>query len=1202
MAVKRQLRIEALEERLALSAQPIISEFMASNDTVLFDGNGIASDWIELYNNGDQPVDLAGYSLSDDASDLEKWTFPSVTLDPNTFLVVFASGNGVPDLAGNLHTNFALGASGEYLALASPTGTILSQFGSNIEDYPPQITDVSYGLAFSSVSADVVGPMSGMRYVIPTSDVVDAVWTDPEYNDASWTMGTASVGYETSGTDYVRLIQTTVAAGTKSVYMRIPFVVGSPLTTLSAFQMKYDDGFIAYLNGTLIASANAPETAAYNSVATTKHPDSEAVQYVDFDISAFSDLLTVGENNLAIHLLNTGSVLEPGSDSSDLLAVPRLTLSTGSLIEPFTEGFTLSPTAGVANTNLQANPVQFSRTGGTFSTPFQLSLSTDDPAETIRYTTDGSLPDEASLLYTGPITISASIRIRTQAFGPVGQIGSIASEAYTLTNSTISSFTSDLPIVVLENFGEGTPGDEFEDAWLSLYEVDSNIGRSSLANTTDFTTIIGQHVRGSSTGDNPKTNLRVELRDDFGNDQSASLLGMPSESDWVLYAPYKFDRAMLRNSVFYELSRQTGNYAPRTRFVEVYANFNDGILDSGDYMGVYVLMENIKRDSNRVDIAKLSPTQNSEPELSGGYILKFDRSDGTPGSNWWTDRDVPTLQDSTLVHVEPESTELTVAQQDYIRGYVQDFEDALYGPDSTDPNIGYEAYLDIDPTIDHHIIRAFSKDPDGLRLSTYLVKDRGGKLRFGPLWDFDRAAGPDDDTRAADPTGWFLPDVNLFESDWWGPLFDDPDFTQRWVDRWQELRRGVLSDANIHAVVDGQASEIAETQERNFARWPEVAPDGGPFAQPGLTGWVAEVSQLAGWLIERVHWIDEQMIAAPGLSPASGNVPVNTLVTLTSNDPGADVYYTLDGSDPRAGGGEISSSAILYTGPFSITESVQVTARANGTPPAQSNSSHPADESPGKVLDGNTTSKYLNYGEQNSGLIIKPVSGASIVRSFRLTTADDHSERDPASYEIYGTNDSISSGNNSTGLAENWTLISSGSLSLPEARETDGPLVSFANSTSYSAYKIVLPTVKDSSEANSMQFADISLYQTSNGTEAAIQSSNDLAIAIHVVLPEDMVATSKWSEQVVGVYSVETPANASNLRITELQYHPADPTSAELAIVPGANGSDFEFAELRNIGGIPISLNGVMFTAGITYDFSSGSITSLNSVRSAAVY
>ncbi len=119
----RRFVFETLESRELLAADPIITEFMASNGTTLEDGDGATPDWIEIYNNGDQAVDLAGYRLTDNATDTNKWVFPNVVLGSGEFLTVFASGENTPDSAGNLHTNFSLSAGGEYLALVAPGGS-----------------------------------------------------------------------------------------------------------------------------------------------------------------------------------------------------------------------------------------------------------------------------------------------------------------------------------------------------------------------------------------------------------------------------------------------------------------------------------------------------------------------------------------------------------------------------------------------------------------------------------------------------------------------------------------------------------------------------------------------------------------------------------------------------------------------------------------------------------------------------------------------------------------------------------------------------------------------------------------------------------------------------------------------------------------------------------------------------------------------
>lgn len=136
-----------------LHAVPRISEFMADNNTGLRDEDGEFRDWVEIENTGESPVALAGYSLTDDATRPRKWVFPAVTLEPNSRLVVFASGKNRTTPGANLHTNFQLDSDGEYLALFAPDGTTrLSEFA---PAFPPQFPDQSYGLGRAGSSGTV---------------------------------------------------------------------------------------------------------------------------------------------------------------------------------------------------------------------------------------------------------------------------------------------------------------------------------------------------------------------------------------------------------------------------------------------------------------------------------------------------------------------------------------------------------------------------------------------------------------------------------------------------------------------------------------------------------------------------------------------------------------------------------------------------------------------------------------------------------------------------------------------------------------------------------------------------------------------------------------------------------------------------------------------------------------------------------------
>jgi hypothetical protein len=163
-----------------------------------------------------------------------------------------------------------------------------------------------------------------------------------------------------------------------------------------------------------------------------------------------------------------------------------------------------------------------------------------------------------------------------------------------------------------------------------------------------------------------------------------------------------------------------------------------------------------------------------------------------------------------------------------------------------------------------------------------------------------------------------------------------------------------------------------------------------------------------------------------------------------------------------------------------------------------SHSSTPAGgaEDPVKALDGNITTKYLNFGQNNSGLIVTPAAGFKQLQSFRISTANDGVERDPLSYEIYGTNDPITSTNNSTGSAEDWTLLGHGGLSLPAGRGAVGPLVTVSNPFLFQSYRVIFPTVKNSGTANSMQIADIAFYDTLDASTPNFLSASDAVLGI----------------------------------------------------------------------------------------------------------
>jgi len=324
----------------------VISEFVASNSRGLRDQTGQYPDWIEIQNMSSQTVNLDGWCLTDNLDNPTKWKFPAVELTPGGFLLVFASGKNERDPAEELHTNFALSAGGESVALVGPDETIVHAY----PDYPPQFADISYGMSSPEANLQtqtiLVAEGADARAMIPTNGSLGSAWTLVGFDDASWLRGTTGVGFDYPG--FVGLDVTAMRGVNTSVYIRIPFNVeaDAPVTRLT-LRMKYEDGFVAYLNGHEVARANAPAGTepAWNASATANRPDSEAVEFADFDISAQAHRLVAGDNILALHVLNIDLI------SSDLLALPELVavrVHAVDLSDVF-EGYLLQPTPGAPN-------------------------------------------------------------------------------------------------------------------------------------------------------------------------------------------------------------------------------------------------------------------------------------------------------------------------------------------------------------------------------------------------------------------------------------------------------------------------------------------------------------------------------------------------------------------------------------------------------------------------------------------------------------------------------------------------------------------------------------------------------------------------------------------------------------------------------------------------------------------------------------
>jgi hypothetical protein len=415
--------------------------------------------------------------------------------------------------------------------------------------------------------------------------------------------------------------------------------------------------------------------------------------------------------------------------------------------------------------------------------------------------------------------------------------------------------TSSLPILIIDTHNQNIVDTPRIVADMKI--IDNGLGKMNAVtdSANGFSGKIAIEQRGSMSAGFPKKNYRLETQDENGENLNVHLLGMPQENDWILYGGYN-DETLIRNVFAYQLSNKIGRYAVRTRFCEL-------MLDD-DYRGIYVLMEKIKRDKNRVDIKATNTDDAAGDSLTGGYIIKIDKDSGESNGGWTSTGRVKYQYDY------PKPADIIPEQKAYIQQYFANFEAAMSADWSVDAS--YLNFIDLDSFIDHFILNEFFKNVDAYRISGFLYKDadsHGGKLCAGPIWDFDltmlKAYFPQD---VGLYEGWQLdyrqthPTDGLQVPFWWEKLGHSPYFTQRAQQRWQELRQTVLQPDSLYAEIDGLAAQIAEAIPRNFEKWPGVLING--VTHDG------SLADMKPWIENRLNWIDANIgLLASGVETMS---------------------------------------------------------------------------------------------------------------------------------------------------------------------------------------------------------------------------------------------------------------------------------------------------------------------------------------------
>ncbi len=1151
------------------SAQVIISEFMADNKKTLADEDGQFPDWIELYNTNAATVNLSGWSLTDDPTRQARWFFPTTNLTAKGLMVVFASGKNRAVPGAPLHTDFSLKASGEYLALVKPDGSVATEFAPT---FPPQYADISYGLAQDVTTNTLLAAGATARVLVPANGTLGSTWVQPGFDDSGWLRGPTGVGYETAvagfavhnyvanigvcdlgtaqeviknpaeqlavyaenapvinylntsdsahygndrtfpgltigvdqdnyvmeatatitipapgnwtfgvnsddgftlsiggvtmaypdprgpadtlqtfnfaaagdyplalvfyecgggsevemfaaqgsyaswdathfrlvgdtasgglgvsspvvsgggggGASYRPLIKTDVQAQMQGVnasaYLRLPFNVSSPALLESlTLRMRYDDGFVAYLNGELVASRNAPASPQWNSPATASHPNFQAMVFEEINISDHLSALRAGTNVLAIQGLNQSAA------DTDFLIVPELVEYRTAAA---TDKYFATPTPGTLNNSgfiAFVADTKFSVNRGFYDQPFSLAITTDTTAATIIYTTNGSLPSLTNgIVYSQPLTIGGTTVIRAAAFKDGFQPSDVDTQTYVFVSDVIHQAANGAappgwptswgantvdygmdPDVVnnaayrgeiqadlkaIPSFSIVTDFKNLFDPATGIYANPGNDGidwerPASIEliypdGTAGFHINAGIRMRGGysrSTG-NPKHAFRFFFRQEYGT----ATLSYPmfakqggvdtfdkfdlrtfENYSWSFEGDYRF--IALRDQFSRDTQLALGQPGERGDFYHLYIN--------GQYWGLY--------------------NTDERPEASfGESYFGGDKAD-------YDVVKVNTDAGYTIYATDGNMDAWTRLWQAATNGFASDsnyFRIQGLNVDGT-PNPAYENLLDVDNLIDYMLVIFFTGNIDA-PISAFLGDSNPNNMfavrnQTGLYGGFrfmahdsehtllhESSLGNTDELHrnrigpfpAGDPTQQGAATALACSNP--GYLFTrlsgNAEFRLRVADHVQKefFNGGVLTTEGCRARFLGRSNDIYAAVVGESARW------GDAKISPPRTrnvDWVKEMNRVYGdYFNQRPGIVLSQLkakslfpnVAAPVFNQFGDNVTNGFQLTLTA--PTGTIYYTRDGSDPRLRGGAVSPAALVYGAPLTLAQSAHLKAR-----------------------------------------------------------------------------------------------------------------------------------------------------------------------------------------------------------------------------------------------------------------------------------
>ena len=407
----------------------------------------------------------------------------------------------------------------------------------------------------------------------------------------------------------------------------------------------------------------------------------------------------------------------------------------------------------------------------------------------------------------------------------------------------INFTSSNLPIVILNTNGADIPDEPKIDATMKIIKRPENelnyVSDENNPDYLDFDGPIQIEVRGSSSQLFSKKQYALTTYDTSGEKDNVKLLDLPKENDWILNA-LAYDTTFVRDYVSYKLSNSLHQYASRAEYCELVLN--------GEHRGIYMLLEKLKADDNRINIKKIKDDDNALPDLTGGYIVKADKIEGTEEWGW----SMPSygLGNVNFAYEVPKPEDKTSQQDDYIQNVFNQLANTSNISNTSLIN-GYPAVIDIPSFIDFILLNELASNVDAYQFSTFFHKDRGGKLCAGPVWDFNLTYGNDLFNWGFDRSKYNLWQFENYNrgAKFWTDLFNDPDFSCYLTKRWRELTATgqVLNENKIHKLIDETVANISDAVNRQEQVWNmDINFEG-------------RIANMKTFVSQRIQWITDQL-------------------------------------------------------------------------------------------------------------------------------------------------------------------------------------------------------------------------------------------------------------------------------------------------------------------------------------------------------